>query len=70
MIQLESFNEWITKTALMHTYERMDALISECLDEQGKPRAPSASAIASARQFLPEPLKNSFKEKRKEQVTR
>lgn len=69
-MSVESFGEWTLKTALLHTYERMDALISECLDEQGKPRAPSASAIASARQFLPEPLKNSFKEKRKEQVTR
>lgn len=69
-MSVESFGEWTLRTVLAHTYERMDALISECLDENGRPKAPSAAVVAEARKFLPAPLKNSFVEKRKEQVTR
>lgn len=44
---------------------RLDEFVAECVDENGKPRAPSHQALAKVRGYLPPACKMAYKAKEK-----
>lgn len=57
---------YILKTALDLVAKHFDELVSECLDAEGKPKAPSAGVIAKMRAYLPPGCKNAYTPKKLE----
>lgn len=45
---------------------RLDEFVAECVDENGKPRAPSQQALAKVRGYLPHGCKMAYKVKEKQ----
>lgn len=58
-------NKEIYESAIKQLTIVLDDLIGECLDENNKPKAPSARGLNSARGCLPIQYKNSLVKKRK-----
>ena len=54
----------ILKLALIKLSEAFDELVSECLDEDGKPQQPDHRALAKARGYLPPFCKNAYENKK------
>ena len=42
---------------------RLDEFVAECVDKDGKPRAPSPQALAKVRGYLPSGCKMAYKAK-------
>ncbi len=58
---LQTHNESeFNRISLLAVTRRFDEFISKCMDDQGKPKAPSLGDIAQARACLPINYKNSF----------
>ena len=53
----------ILKLALIKLGESFDDFIGECMDEDGKPKAPDQQALAKARGYLPAFCENAYKKK-------
>lgn len=56
----------ITEHALRILTKHFDTFIGECMDENGKPKAPSTKALMQARACLPAQYANAFKPKTKD----
>ena len=52
--------------ALRILTKHFDTFISECMDTDGKPKAPSTKALMQARACLPAQYANAFKPKNKD----
>lgn len=56
-------DEKILELALQKLSAEFDGFISECIDENQKPKCPSMQAIMRAKGCLPFGLKNAYKKK-------
>lgn len=52
---------FVMETALRVMTRKLDDLIGECMDENGKPKAPTMRALMTARGYLPPDFKNALK---------
>jgi len=55
----------LLKLAVCALTEKLDELIGECLDAEGKPKAPDRKTLARMRGYLPPQYRNAYKESRK-----
>lgn len=61
---MKSDEEFVLKQCLDVLTNTLDNLVGACMDEQGKPRAPSYRELMEARGMLPKRCENAFKEKK------
>jgi hypothetical protein len=57
-------SEEILKIVVKKAHEVLDEFISECIGEDGKPKAPSYKSLMKVRGYLPESYKNSIIKKK------
>lgn len=54
----------VEEIALRKLSEAFDAFVSACIDESGKPKAPTQQALAKAKGYLPPYCKNAYSKAR------